>query len=235
MWAPASRIATLLMRYPRYAVIPSNGRDCLWDCLDAIGPQVDQVLVVYTKGTVGTGEMDRVLRYGYTIYEGSQDPNISRWWNRGLHAVTRDMGFNGNARSPKFDVAVLNDDAIVPEGWFDAVSGTMRQMGCAAACSGGSGMSVLHTQNAAPPLGTRMQGFAFILAGERGLRADEQFVWYCGDDDLGRRAAMEGGMVMVPGFHVNHLYPNGQITDELAGAIAGDMQRYVDKWGGRPW
>lgn len=80
-----------------------------------------------------------------------------------------------------------------------------------------------------------MQGFAFILAGERGLRADEQFVWYCGDDDLGRRAAMEGGMVMVPGFHVNHLYPNGQITHELAGAIAGDMQRYVDKWGGRPW
>jgi hypothetical protein len=96
-------------------------------------------------------------------------------------------------------------------------------------------MPVLHSQDAPPPLETRMQGFAFILAGELGLRADEQFVWYCGDDDLGRRAAIAGGMVMVPGFHVNHLYPNGQVNDELAAAIPGDMQRYVDKWGGRPW
>jgi hypothetical protein len=44
---------------------------------------------------------------------------------------------------------------------------------------------------------------------------------------------MEGGMVMVPGFHVNHLYPNGQ--PDLHDNIPYDMQRYVDKWGGRPW
>lgn len=222
------------MRYPRYAVIPSNGRECLWDCLEAIGPQVDQTLVVYTRGTVSTGEMDRVLRYGYTIYAGSQEPNISRWWNQGLDTAVRDMEFSGKSGG-KFDVAVLNDDAIVPEGWFDAVAGTMRQMGVAAGCSGGHSMPVLHTQNQAPPLATRMQGFAFILAGELGLRADEQFVWYCGDDDLGRRAATAGGVVVVPGFHVNHLYPNGQVNEELAAAIPGDMQRYVDKWGGRPW
>lgn len=227
------------MRYPRYAVIPSNGRECLWDCLDAIRPQVDMVFVVYTGRLITESERDRILRYGYTLYEGPENPNISRWWNQGLDAVhdltDQSIQVADKVWHQKYDVAILNDDAIVPEGWFDVVSGTMRTMRVAAACSGGSGMPVLHTQNQAPPLGTRMQGFAFILAGELGLRADEQFVWYCGDDDLGRRAAIAGGMVMIADFHVNHLYPNGQVNDELAAAIPGDMQRYVDKWGDRPW
>lgn len=221
------------MRYPRYAVIPSNGRECLTDCIDAVIKQVDKVIVVATDRQVRgmTSWFDQLF-----ILNDEGPPNISRWWNHGLDYADAHAHQNGPAGvTQKHDVAVLNDDAIVPEGWFDAVSGTMRQMGCAAACSGGYGMPVLHTQNSAPPLATRMQGFAFLLAGERGLRADEQFIWYCGDDDLGRRAAMGGGMVMVPGFHVNHLYPNGQVNEELAGAIPGDMQRYVDKWGGRPW
>lgn len=217
------------MRYPRYAVIPSNGRECLKQCIEAITPQVDAVYVVMTgppEVFASAGEWSPLEVNWLKIKD--EPPNISRWWNRGLDWVS-------SKHSGKFDVAVLNDDAVVPEGWFDAVAGTMRQMGVAAGCSGGFGMPVLHTQNQAPPLESRMQGFAFILAGELGLRADEQFVWYCGDDDLGRRAAIAGGMVMVPGFHVNHLYPNGQVNDELAAAIPGDMQRYVDKWGGRPW
>jgi hypothetical protein len=222
------------MRYPRYAVIPSNRRECLWQCIEAIDPQVDKVIVIDTLGGWSSSSFnDRVF---FLAEEG--EPNISRWWNRGLdypathhrHAMDNDL-----STPAKFDVAVLNDDAIVPERWFDAVAGTMRQMGVAAGCSGAMGMPVLHTQNQAPPLATRMQGFAFVLAGELGLRADEQFVWYCGDDDLGRRAAIAGGMVMVPGFPVNHLHPNGQVNDVLAAAIPGDMQRYVDKWGGRPW
>ena len=224
------------MRYPRYAVIPSNGRDCLWGSVEAIAPQVDWVYVIFTGEfmqplwAAGKKFPDN-LSIGFW---GADDPNISRWWNKGLDLAEYDPA-RKPSRSPKYDVAVLNDDAIVPEGWFDAVAGTMRQMGVAAGCSGGYGMPVLHTQNQAPPLATRMQGFAFILAGELGLRADEQFVWYCGDDDLGRRAATAGGVVVVPGFHVNHLYPNGQVNEELAAAIPGDMQRYVDKWGERPW
>jgi hypothetical protein len=218
---------------PRYAVIPSNGRECLTDCIEAIRKQVDKVIVIATARQMRgmTSWFDEII-----VMNDEGEPNISRWWNRGLDYVDATAHQNGPVGvTQKHDVAVLNDDAIVPEGWFDAVSGTMRQMGCAAACSGGYGMPVLHTQNEAPPLNTRMQGFAFILAGELGLRADEQFVWYCGDDDLGRRAAVAGGMVMVPGFHVNHLYPNGQVSEALMSAIPGDMQRYVDKHGGRPW
>ena len=223
------------MRIPRYAVIPSNIRNCLWQCIEAIDPQVDKVVVIDTRGGSSSSSFnDRVL-----FLADNGEPNISRGWNRGLNyverTVTQPRAGGQIVPQHKWDVAVLNDDAIVPEGWFDDISRTMRTMGVAAGCSGGYGMSVLHTQNEAPPLATRMQGFAFILAGELGLRADEQFIWYCGDDDLGRRAATAGGMVMVPGFHVNHLHPNGQVNDVLAAAIPGDMQRYVDKYGGRPW
>lgn len=222
------------MRYPRYAVIPSNGRECLWQCIEAISPQVDRIYVVLTGATDAFLETaERFPQSVVPTLDSGNEPNISRWWNQGLDLADEHSSLY--TTSAKYDVAVLNDDAIVPEGWFDVVSGTMRTMRVAAACSGGSGMPVLHTQNQAPPLGTRMQGFAFILAGELGLRADEQFVWYCGDDDLGRRAAIAGGMVMIADFHVNHLYPNGQVNDELAAAIPGDMQRYVDKWGDRPW
>lgn len=233
-----------MARIPRYAVIPSNGRTCLNRAIAAIKPQVDRVIVVWNRSgelnypayMFRNGGNEELIRDVHFLQvKESREPNISWWWNQGLDWIDRDCKVRAANPWTKWDVAVLNDDAIVPEGWFDAVTGTMRQMQCAAGCSGAYGMPVLHTQNQAPPLATRMQGFAFILAGELGLRADEQFIWYCGDDDLGRRAAVAGGMVMVPGFPVNHLHPNGQVNDVLAAAIPGDMQRYVDKWGGRPW
>jgi hypothetical protein len=224
------------VRIPRYAVIPSNGRECLKQCVDAVLPQVDHLVIVIGSKEHDQAKFNFLPEATVFFWDGtSTNMNISEWWNNGLETATGMARFRAAPSHGKFDVAIINDDVIIPEGWFDAVAGTMRQMGVAAACSGGAGMPVLHTQNQAPPLATRMQGFAFILAGELGLRADEQFIWYCGDDDLGRRAAMAGGMVMIPNFHVNHLHPNGQVNDELAAAIPGDMQRYVDKWGGRPW
>jgi hypothetical protein len=221
------------MRPPRYAIIPTNGRECVTDCIDAILPQVDHVIAVCTAPQM------RGKNSWYDQIHKLYMPgpiNISHWWNWGLDAVRISVEEDLDQRPAKWDVAILNDDVIVPEGWFDAVAGKMRELKAAAACSGGTtGMPILHTHAGPVPLSTRMQGFAFIVAGESGLRADEQFRWYCGDDDLGWRAAGVGGMVMIPGFHVNHLYPNQQVTPEMQELIAEDMQRFVDKWGQRPW
>ena len=101
------------MRIPRYAVIPSNGRECLFQCLEAIRPQVNMVFVVFTGKFITEAERDRILRYGYILYEGPQDPNISRWWNQGLEAAA-DCVIEQLPGPTKWDVAVLNDDAIVP-------------------------------------------------------------------------------------------------------------------------
>lgn len=224
------------MRYPRYAIVPSNGRECLTDCIDAVIKQVDKVIVVATDRQARgmTSWFDQLI-----ILNDEGPRNISRWWNRGLDYVHRTTDqhilVDDKPWHQKYDVAVLNDDAIVPEGWFDAVSGAIRQMGVAAGCSGGHGMPVLHTQPGPVDLSTRMQGFAFVLAGERGLRAHEELRWWFTDDYLDWESRKLGGMVMVPGFHVNHLYPNGQMTPELHEAIAQDAQKFVDIYGMRPW
>jgi hypothetical protein len=226
------------MRPPRFAVIPTNGRPCMFDAVEAISRQVDKVMVIDTSGSLMGGSFnDHIFHYPGKTGE----VNISRWWNNGLNIVVRHIqqriiAGTGVLDIPtKWDVAIINDDVIVPEGWFDAVSGKMREMRAAAACSGGSGMPVLHTHPGPVGLDTRMQGFAFIVAGELGLRANEDLKWYFTDDYMDWESRKLGGMVMVPGLHVQHLYPNGQMTPEIHAQTAVDAQTFVDLYGQRPW
>jgi len=208
----------------RVAVIPTRNRtDVLSQCVMAISGQVDCVIVI------DNGDVDPVIDHETAVIrDPQQPPNLSRLWNLGLTAATI-MG------EPKWDVAILNDDAIVPEGWFDAVATKMREMQAAAACSGGYTMPVLHTRPGPVGLATRMQGYAFVLRGELDLRANEDLHWYFTDDYLDWESRKLGGMVMVPGFHVQHLYPNGQMTPELNEQCARDAQTFVDIYGMRPW
>lgn len=220
------------MRLPRFAVIPTNGRECLVDSVAAIQDQVDKVILIWTAPGECTWDDSDTLVAIPTLL----GVNISAWWNIGLtHARMAAGGlFRGTNR--KWDVAIINDDVIVPEGWFDAVAGTMRQMGVAAACSGGtSGMSVLHTTPGPVGLDSRLQGFAYVVAGELGLRANERLKWYFSDDWMDWESRKLGGMVMIPGFHVRHLYPNGQMTPEMHAQTAADAQTFVDIYGMRPW
>jgi hypothetical protein len=122
---------------------------------------------------------------------------------------------------------------MVPPEWFHDVSAWMRENGAAAGCQGPR--TLVQYSPVAVPLDQRMQGFAFILAGEKQLRADEGFHWWAGDDDLDWRSREAGGMAMLSGPPVQHLYPNGQVNSELQARIALDMQYFVDKWGRRPW
>ena len=210
----------------KFAVIPSNGRVCLEQCVEAIKPQVDDVIIIDTSGKVPPWMPAYIEIVGGPV-------NISHWWNVGLEVAD---GFAFDEGADTWEVAVLNDDVIVPEGWFDAVATGMRQNDCAAACSGGVGYQGWVWREPKPvPLQTRMQGFAFILAGERGLRANENLRWYFTDDYIDWESRKLGGMVMINGFHVNHLYPNGQLTPEIEATIARDAQTFVDIYGMRPW
>lgn len=223
------------MNRPRFAVIPTKGNrpDVLARSVNAIGPQTGSgVILVHNSdeeisvlALIGTCEPT-------TSHWVSPDRpvNLSKMWNIGLDIAAREATRQG---ATEWDVAILNDDAIVPEGWFDAVSNGMRAVHGAAGCSGPA--SVVHTVPGPVPLHTRLVGYAFVLAGELGLRANEDIHWYFTDDWLDWESRKLGGMVMVPGFQVDHLHPNGQMTPELHVQCAQDAQTFVDIYGMRPW
>jgi hypothetical protein len=101
----------------------------------------------------------------------------------------------------------------------------------------GGRAEILHTQAAPVPLSQRITGYAFMLRGEAGLRADESLVWWAGDDDLGLQAQAAGGALLVPGIPVEHRAPDVQTNASpvLTAQAGRDMDTFVAKWGVRPW
>lgn len=211
----------------KVAVIPSAGRPVLVECISAIWDQVDKVIIIDTGNAEQWLPDDYQKAYRYFC---DRPNNISHWWNEGLELVNQLLT---HSQLYKADVAILNDDAIVPPGWFDAVTTAMRERGSAAGCSGGHNVTLREAQ--AVPLDMRMQGFAFILERPGRLWANEKLHWYFTDDYIDWESRLLGGMTMVAGYPVDHRHPNGQITPEIAALIAQDAQTFVDIYGRRPW
>jgi GT2 family glycosyltransferase len=137
-------------------------------------------------------------------------------------------------------VATINDDAIVPPGWLDAVTAAMEETGAAAGCSDPSGLlaePLVHHRPGPVDLRFRLAGWAFVLRGDLGLRADEAMrIWYS-DDDIAWQAATLGGVVLVPGYPVEHRHPNEQINarPELVEQTGRDRATFTAKWGQAPF
>jgi len=232
-------------KIPRFAVIPTKPQTIdriilLERCLNAIAPQVDQVFVIdNTKdGMIGVGPVPEPLDNVLFVHDPVDPVNLSQLWNVGLDnaRVFLHNHTDSGDTSPKWDVAILNDDAIVPPGWFDAVASRMRMLQAAAGCSGGRRtFPHLHHHPGRVPLETRMTGWAFILAGEKGARANEQLHWWFGDDHLDWLSRQLGGMIMIPGFDVEHLTANNQMTPELHEQTGKDAATFKAYWGDTPW
>lgn len=116
--------------------------------------------------------------------------NIQRWWNKGIDAATR-----RGARH----VAIFNDDVAFEPGLIQAMSERLDETG-ASICYTGTGS-----------LDPCMTGWAFMINAGHGLRPDERFAWYYGDNDLRDQALKLGGETHVPD-RVEHFHP-GQSTN----------------------
>lgn len=228
---------------PRYAIIPSKPQtperlELLDQSVQAIAPQVDQVLVIDNTPDriIGLRAVPELLDNVAVIADPISPVNLSYLWNVGLRFARR-LAREANADTGResWDVAIINDDAIVPDGWFTAVSDAMREQGAAAGCSGGGPHSRMLTQPGAVPLETRMTGWAFILAGEKGATANEQLLWWFGDDHLDWLSRQLGGMLMIPGYPVQHLTANNQMTPELHAQTGKDAATFKAYWGSLPW
>lgn len=163
-----------------------------------------------------------------------QPPNLYRLWNVGLDTLA-DLAaglFHG-----VYDVAVLNDDAVLPPGWYGAVSAALREWPAAAAS--GDAYGTLHGPLFSTAMGGalvhRMCPWAFVTRGELSLRADERFAWWWGDTHFEWQARQRGGVVVIPGYRVENTLANSTTVGELAEQAGRDRETFVKIWGYAPW
>lgn len=213
---------------PRYVVIPHHNRPmAALRCIDSVKDQCDTIFVVENSDKDPLSEPDETLTPYYLLPYDEHPVNLSKAWNIGLDAAERDAHRLGAAR---WDVAVLNDDSLVPDGWFEAVSKNMRTQGAAAGCSGPHLVTL--KQPGPVPLSMRMQGWAFMITGETGLRADETFRWWYGDSDLDWQARRAGGMAMVQGYYTQNMFADQSTRGVLAEQAQEDARQFDIKWEG---
>lgn len=134
--------------------------------------------IVIVATRVGTPDFD-----GATMLHDYGPTNIHRWWNKGIDHLER----AGCAR-----VAVLNDDVSIATDFLSTLAAAMDD----------TGATLTH-----PGFGA-MTGWAWMLNLAHGVRPDESFMWWWGDNDLWMRAAAVGGIVACPTAAITHHTPN---------------------------
>jgi hypothetical protein len=132
--------------------------------------------------------------------------NIHRWWNRGI-----DMARESNADY----IAVLNDDLILKNNPINKIANRMRDT-----------KSVLGYP--VPNIGI---GYCWVIDIKSNIRADENFRWWYGDDDIRMQATILGEVIYVP-VEVNHLHPNQLTSDnkDLMELTKADEILFKTKW-----
>lgn len=235
------------MDIPRLAIIPTHDRPVeLARLLDAITPQCNFVLVVDNASTPpvhqsypGAIGPDTVMGIAATnlhiIRDEEQPPNLSRLWNVGLDRAAAHAEWFG---FDVYDVAIFNDDAVVPPGWWDLVSGALRDHPTAAvACTPAHGAIPAPVLNTTPggDLSARMTPWAFVARGELGMRSDERMRWWWFDTDWDYRARQGGGVLIVPGPVVINTGANSSTVGALAEQAGRDRRTFREIWGSNPW
>jgi glycosyltransferase involved in cell wall biosynthesis len=220
----------------RFGIILTHNRPALLDeCIKAIAPQVDIVIVVDNASDPPV-DWYNLPEEVSGIYVEEQPPNLSRLWNIGIESATVMALDDGE----EFFIALLCDDAIVPAGWFEAVTTAMKQNDAVAGCSSPYNDPVGFVLKKTAPdsdIVYRMPGWAFVLDGNKNLRADERLHWWWCDTDLDWRARAAGGMVVVGGYPVPNRLPN-DFTLNVPGLLdqAGqDGLVFAEIHGSRPW
>lgn len=229
------------MTIRRYALIPTHNRpEQLRSLVRSLVDQCDAIYIVDNASnppvTADVFANDKLPSGGVLIIpDDEQPPNLSRFWNVGLNAIAAGAH---HMSLTKWDVAILNDDAVVPGGWYDYVAAKLRETpGVRVACTNAYGVSHAPLTKHEPDrdVTTRMCPWAFVVPGELGQRADERFRWWWGDTDWDWTARQNGGVTIWPGLQVFNTGANSSTVGELAVQAGRDGQAFAEKWGLRPW
>lgn len=152
-----------------YAVIPTGSRPVEYKSIYDWCISKGVVPITISTSMQAMGYAKRMALAGEGL-------NISRWWNVGLNYVY--------SQPDAEIVLVLNDDATLPEGWLEAVIESIH--------AGHTGVST----DRAPGRNT-IAGYAFALDAKAKILADENLVWWFGDDDIQRQCEALGGFGII--------------------------------------
>jgi len=229
-----------------FAVIPTHNRpDDLYMLLRTIPPYVD-VLVIDNASTPPVMLNQDIVGLNVQVHrDEEQPPNLSRLWNVGLAwAQNTQRGAQAPEETDEWAVTILNDDVVLPGGFFELMGDELLTHDVDIAFPGSVGLRCyLNWDNAFPGVGLRLTGWCFTVRGSSGLRADESLRWWCGDDDLQAQAVTHGRgtvAVLLPknmAAALRHKHPDESTnaSPELRAQTALDMTTFVKKWGQRPW
>ncbi len=229
----------------RYAVVPTHNRHTdLRLLVAALWPQVDITVIidnasdplVTVASVVPAGDVAGRTHVVRVVRDEEQPPNLYRLWNVALDACDEHARAAGHG---EWNIGVFNDDAAVPNGWFDLVASGLRGHPTAVVASTGAHGAVrrptLLSSGKDGSVFQRMCPHAFVVRGEVGLRADESFRWWWGDTDWDWRARRAGGVLLLPGPLVDNTRANSQTHGELMRQTGVDRETFVRKWGAAPW
>lgn len=221
-----------------WALIITHNRPVeLNECVNLIAPQVDNVLIIDNASDPPVDEADfSWAKPVKVMHIPDQPPNIARMWNRGwdhIGLVMREMEHR------QWNIAMLCDDVIVPSDWMARVSTFMRDTASIAGAAHGARAITQGFIKREPDrdIWNRMQGAAYVIAGEYCIRADETMHWWWCDTDIDWQARVTGGMAIAPGPIAINTKPNDftHSKPELTHQAGLDGEAFTAKWGFKPW
>lgn len=202
-------------RTPVVVGIPVKDRHELTANLIAhLEPQLrdDDEILVLDNGSDVSAEvaLDQAVVDTLAVFDTTGE-NISTQWNRIL----------AEAQACGFHAVILNNDIEVGSDFLDALA-----------------LALDDTPDAwiACPADKRgMTGWAFAVHKDCPLTFDEQFEWWCGEDDFAFQVASKGKGIVQVQVECRHLHPNeSTYSDPERLTLAGeDQERFRAKWGRR--
>ena len=144
---------------------------------------------------------------GVWVLDDFGEVNIQRWWNNGIDFAVK-MGAT--------KVAVFNDDLTLGPSALTRMAAALDRSGATVCWSG-----------------PRMTGWAWMINPAHGVRLDESYRWWFGDDDLASRARSEGKGITTVDAGIVHMTPDvaTQASPHLKEIIKEDYALYLSRGG----
>jgi hypothetical protein len=177
-----------------FLTIPTAGdrSHLLTPLIQDSGVPRDRVIVVATRPGV-------LVPPGVILVEDLEQPNIQRWWNRGIDEA---------ARRGASVVAVSNDDVRITSATLPALAEALSITGAAIASPARPEFALGVHRGRLVPYAPRLWGSLWALRVNSGLRPDPRYVWWYGDNDLDIRARRDHGGVVLVDVPFEHIHPS---------------------------